>query len=115
MVVDRHASLAAPVVGVVGATTPRAAAVQGDRPAQHDDEIGITQPGRAQTLARRLAIGHGIAARFERGREGYQFVEKLSWIPSLGVDYHFGIDGISLLLILLTTLMGVIAVAHRKR
>src|SRR4030042_4427069 len=47
---------------------------------------------------------------FERGREGYQFVEKFSWIPSLGVDYHFGIDGITLLLILLTTLMGVIAV-----
>src|SRR5437867_7816413 len=48
---------------------------------------------------------------FERGREGYQFVEKASWIPSLGVDYHFGIDGISLVLILLTTLMGIIAVA----
>jgi NADH-quinone oxidoreductase subunit M len=48
---------------------------------------------------------------FERGREGYQFVEKVSWIPSLGADYQFGIDGISLLLVLLTTLMGVIAVA----
>jgi NADH-quinone oxidoreductase subunit M len=48
---------------------------------------------------------------FERGREGYQFVEKAPWIPSLGVDYHFGIDGISLVLILLTTLMGIIAVA----
>ena len=48
---------------------------------------------------------------FERGRDGYQFVEKVAWIPSLGVDYHFGIDGISLVLILLTTLMGIIAVA----
>src|SRR6266496_2769349 len=48
---------------------------------------------------------------FARGREGYQFVERASWIPSLGVDYHFGIDGISLVLILLTTLMGIIAVA----
>ncbi len=47
---------------------------------------------------------------FDRGRDGFQFVEKASWIPSLGVDYHFGIDGISLVLILLTTLMGVIAV-----
>src|SRR5678810_17262 len=47
---------------------------------------------------------------FERGKDGYQFVERASEIPSLGVDYHFGIDGISLLLILLTTLMGVIAV-----
>jgi NADH-quinone oxidoreductase subunit M len=48
---------------------------------------------------------------FDRGAGGYQFVEKASWIPSLGVSYHFGIDGISLILILLTTLMGVIAVA----
>jgi NADH-quinone oxidoreductase subunit M len=48
---------------------------------------------------------------FDRARDGYQFVEQASWIPSLGVSYHFGIDGISLILILLTTLMGVIAVA----
>jgi NADH-quinone oxidoreductase subunit M len=47
---------------------------------------------------------------FDRNAAGYQFVEKASWIPSLGVNYHFGIDGISLVLILLTTLMGVIAV-----
>jgi len=48
---------------------------------------------------------------FDRGRDGYQFVEQASWIPSLGVSYHFGIDGITLLLILLTTLTGVIAIA----
>jgi NADH-quinone oxidoreductase subunit M len=47
---------------------------------------------------------------FDRGKDGYQFVEKAEWIPSLGVSYHFGIDGISLVLILLTTLMGVIAI-----
>ncbi len=47
---------------------------------------------------------------FDRGRDGYQFVEKAEWIPSLGVSYQFGIDGISLVLILLTTLMGVIAI-----
>src|SRR6476659_522546 len=47
---------------------------------------------------------------FERGKDGYQFVERASWIPSLGVDYHFGIDGISLVLILLTTLVGLIAI-----
>ena len=48
---------------------------------------------------------------FDRGQAGYQFVEHASWIPSLGVSYHFGIDGITLVLLLLTTLMGVIAVA----
>src|SRR4051812_17920162 len=47
---------------------------------------------------------------FERGRDGYQFVEKASWIPSLGVSYHFGIDGITLIMILLTTIIGLIAI-----
>src|SRR5262252_5709456 len=47
---------------------------------------------------------------FDRTHDGYQFVEKASWIPSLGVNYHFGIDGISLVLILLTTIVGLIAI-----
>jgi NADH-quinone oxidoreductase subunit M len=40
----------------------------------------------------------------------FQFRETYSWIPSLGVKYDFGIDGIALLLILLTTFMGIIAI-----
>ncbi len=39
----------------------------------------------------------------------FQFVERVPWIPSIGVWYHFGVDGISTLLILLTTLLGAIA------
>ena len=41
---------------------------------------------------------------------GMRFVFKAPWIESLGVQYHFGIDGISLLLILLTTLLGSISI-----
>lgn len=48
--------------------------------------------------------------RFDRAAAGYQFVEKATWIPSLGVSYYIGVDGISLLLILLTTMIGMIAV-----
>ena len=40
----------------------------------------------------------------------WQFVEKLPWIPSIGAQYFLGVDGFSVLLILLTTMMGVIAV-----
>jgi NADH-quinone oxidoreductase subunit M len=47
---------------------------------------------------------HGTGAHL------FQFRETYTWIPSLGVQYDFGIDGISLLLILLTTFMGIIAV-----
>ncbi|MFA6233404.1 MAG: NADH-quinone oxidoreductase subunit M [Bacteroidota bacterium] len=34
-----------------------------------------------------------------------QFLEKVSWIPSLNVSYHIGLDGISMLLVLLTTFL----------
>ncbi|HPW56579.1 MAG: NADH-quinone oxidoreductase subunit M [Thermoanaerobaculaceae bacterium] len=40
----------------------------------------------------------------------FQLTYKASWIPSIGSSYHFGVDGISVLLILLTTLLGFIAV-----
>ena len=50
---------------------------------------------------------------FDRKATGaamWQFREIYEWIPSLGVKYDFGVDGISMLLILLTTFMGIIAV-----
>jgi NADH-quinone oxidoreductase subunit M len=40
----------------------------------------------------------------------FQLVERAPWIPSIGAEYFLGIDGLSALLILLTTMMGSIAV-----
>ena len=40
----------------------------------------------------------------------YQFVERVPWIPAVGAEYHLGVDGFSVLLILLTTMIGAIAV-----
>ena len=40
----------------------------------------------------------------------YQFMERAPWIPSVGAEYFLGVDGFSTLLILLTTMMGFIAV-----
>jgi NADH-quinone oxidoreductase subunit M len=40
----------------------------------------------------------------------YQFVESLDWIPSIGAKYTLGIDGISLLLIFLTVILGAISI-----
>src|ERR1041384_3814657 len=51
-----------------------------------------------------------LISRFRTGAPGFQFEERVSWIPTLGVNYHIGIDGISLLLLILTTLMGFIAI-----
>lgn len=49
---------------------------------------------------------------FDSSHAGMQFVERRPWIPALGADYHLGVDGISVLFILLTsftTLLVVIA------
>ena len=45
-------------------------------------------------------------------RNGFQFVEGSpnNWIPSIGAGYVLGIDGISFLLIMLTTLLGAISI-----
>ncbi len=44
------------------------------------------------------------------GQPGWQFVERHDWLPALGARYALGVDGISMLLVLLTTLMTVVAV-----
>ncbi len=47
---------------------------------------------------------------FDAASPDWQFVERAAWIPSIGAEYHLGVDGFSALLVLLTTLMGVIAI-----
>jgi len=51
-----------------------------------------------------------LVLRFDRTASGFQMVERYEWIPSLGARYIVGIDGISLLLIMLTTLVGALAI-----
>ena len=39
---------------------------------------------------------------FNPDADGFQFVERASWMPSFGIDYLLGVDGISLMLLVLT-------------
>ncbi len=43
--------------------------------------------------------------RFDPTKAGFQFEEKVAWVPALGIGYHMGIDGISLFFVLLSTLL----------
>ena len=43
--------------------------------------------------------------QYDRSNGGFQFVEAMPWIESLGVQYKIGVDGVSLLLVVLTTLL----------
>jgi NADH-quinone oxidoreductase subunit M len=67
-----------------------------------------------ERAAKSAALGVSIAAfvaslplwfGFDPANPAYQFVEDHPWIATWGIRYHLGIDGVSLLLILLTTLL----------
>lgn len=69
-----------------------------------------------------LALSLVMLAGFDTNASGMQFVERFEWLPALGVSYHFGVDGISVLLIVLSTLLttiGIVAswssIQHRVR
>ncbi len=57
-----------------------------------------------------FALSIYLVTQFQTGTAEFQFVEKASWISSLGISYHVGVDGISMVLILLTTLLSVLAI-----
>src|SRR5713226_3213421 len=52
-----------------------------------------------------FVISLTILQQFQEGIAGFQLVESRSWIPQWGIRYALGIDGISLWLVLLTTLL----------
>ncbi len=47
---------------------------------------------------------------FDTSTAEFQFVEKAEWIPTYNINYHLGLDGISVLFVLLTTLLTPICV-----
>jgi len=55
-----------------------------------------------------LALSVPLLYGFDASATGMQFVERLTWIPAINVNYHLGIDGISAALIALTNFIGVL-------
>lgn len=52
-----------------------------------------------------LALSLGLVGGIPSGEAGDRFVTDLPWIPSPAIRYHIGLDGISLWLVLLSTLL----------
>jgi NADH-quinone oxidoreductase subunit M len=57
-----------------------------------------------------LALALYLFAIFDRSSGAIQFEEKLSWIPAINANYHLGVDGISLPLVVLMALLGFLVV-----
>ncbi|MBE3576694.1 MAG: NADH-quinone oxidoreductase subunit M [Limnochordales bacterium] len=56
-----------------------------------------------------LLLSLVLLARFAPSQAEMQFVEKYAWIPSLGISYHLGVDGVSLALVVMTALVTLLA------
>ena len=83
--------------------------------------LGITIIGfsRDEEWLRRIALGTTVLefglglllwARFDFANTDLQFVERLQWMPTFNIQYAVGVDGISLLLVVLTTLLSPLCV-----
>lgn len=71
-------------------------------------------PADRPTIARSVAVGFAagtlavsvvLAVAFDSGGDRYQFLEDHSWIAAFGARYTLGLDGIGLVLVLLTTVL----------
>jgi NADH-quinone oxidoreductase subunit M len=76
-------------------------------------------PGKRESNYKWIALGFSLAdfalsllliRGVGVGTKGFLFVEDVLWIGSIGAHYHVGVDGISLWLVLLTTLLMPIAI-----
>jgi NADH-quinone oxidoreductase subunit M len=68
-----------------------------------------------------LVLALGALGAFDAGRSGYQLVERVTWVRSIGLSYLVGVDGFSIWLVLLTAFLMPVAIistwaiAHRVR
>jgi NADH-quinone oxidoreductase subunit M len=59
-----------------------------------------------------LLVSLVMLAQFHAGEAGFQLTDSVMWLPSLGIRYEVGVDGISVLLVVLTTLLTFISVLY---
>ncbi len=76
-------------------------------------------PGQNLRAVKAIALGTALVTfglslvavlGFDIADPAFQYSEKLSWIPFFGINYQVGMDGISLLLVVLTTLLSWISI-----
>src|SRR5687767_8694455 len=52
-----------------------------------------------------LVLSLVLLSRFDSQVADLQFVERVSWIPGMGIDYALGVDGLSITMVLLTSIV----------
>jgi NADH-quinone oxidoreductase subunit M len=91
-----------PFLTVITFTPMAAALVILMLPAERKTEVRVTALA-AGVFATLLSLYVYFA--YDQSLGGYQFVEKTPWVAQFGIDYHVGVDGMSLPLVLLTAVV----------
>ena len=86
-----------PILSIVTFLPLLGALVVGVLPARYARSAGLTAALATWVVSLVLAAGFSAAA------PGFSFVEEQSWIPAFGIEYKLGVDGLSLVLVILTT------------
>ncbi len=84
--------------------------------------ILLTNPPRrgSENLVKGIAVATSVVTflgtllilmRFNPGEPGLQLVDRFNWIPSWGIQYFLGVDGLSILMVLLTSFISMLAIA----
>ncbi|MCW5748897.1 MAG: NADH-quinone oxidoreductase subunit M [Alphaproteobacteria bacterium] len=72
-----------------------------------DDDTGAKNARHAAlwTSLVTFLVSLALWAKFDPRNPGFQFVERIDWVPAYGIAYHMGIDGISMFFVLLSTFL----------
>ena len=57
-----------------------------------------------------LLMALWLYANFDRAAVGFQFIQKLAWIPAFNIQYFVGVDGLSVSMVLLTALLSFLCI-----
>ncbi len=74
------------------------------------DNTGLIKTAGVGAASSTLLISLWVLFAFDAGNPEMQFVQNLHWVPALHINYLVGVDGISLLLVVLTAFLGVISI-----
>jgi NADH-quinone oxidoreductase subunit M len=71
-------------------------------------------PAERKTLIRRISVGAALATMalgvklffdYDQEAAGFQFIYRIDWVPSLGIQYQLGVDGVSIAMVMLTSIV----------
>ena len=79
-------------------------------PGESDGARGSVRQVALWTSLVDFALSVALWLGFDPSRAGFQFQEHADWIPRFGVSYHVGVDGISLLFVMLATTLTPVAI-----